>query len=234
MDDLKRGSPLETLIETALAEPAIASLDAAGAPVFVAAGSPLAIVRANAAARAFFADGGDLAELDRKLLESSDQGSRRLAELASLLRPEAPARLERLRFTIARRIETLTCMCRRLGDEETILVVGALGVRVATPLPPAAPALSVVPDRPAPRPADAADSPAERRPAIVELAPPSPGQSLSVAQAQADLARRFDGAHAVRFLWKTDAEGRLPISTATTSLRSCSTTPRQAIMSAGR
>ncbi len=121
-------------VENVLREPAVASLVAKGAPVFVAAGAPARVIYATPAARAFF-DAADDAALSAKLFASGDQGAKRLLELSAILRIDAPPRLEKLRFALGRRVETLTCLCRRAGAERPLLVVGALGVQVAAAAP---------------------------------------------------------------------------------------------------
>ncbi len=121
-------------VENVLKEPAVASLVAKGAPVFVAAGAPARVIYATPAARAFF-DAADDAALSAKLFASGDQGAKRLLELSAILRIDAPPRLEKLRFALGRRVETLTCLCRRAGAERPLLVVGALGVQVAAAAP---------------------------------------------------------------------------------------------------
>ena len=231
-------SPEARDIERALAEPAIAALIAHGAPVFVAAGQPLAIVHANAAALGFF--GGVRADaLSARLLATPDQGARRLNELASAMRPDAPARLEKLRFTIGRRVESLTCLCRRVGGGSSLLVVGVLGVRAAPVAPaqaatPAAPAevesdpaaiaapasaetikdlaATVAPVSPPAGPTEAgemAPAHAPPEPARPVETPPPPVRLADPAETEAALMARFQNAPTVRFLWRSDAEGRL-------------------------
>ncbi len=202
MDELHPSSPsFGAAVEIALREPAIASLLANGAPVFVAAGTPPAIVYANESARLFFGAGADVATLEHRLFGAADQGSRRLVELAGLLRPDAPARLEKLRFAIGPRVEALTCLCRRVGAAGPLLIVAALGVRVDAPpavAPPVAALAPVVIDRNAAGPAN-----------CNEAARSEPAAPRSLAEASADLATRYPLSPTVRFLWKSDAEGRL-------------------------
>ena len=231
-------SPEARDIERALAEPAVAALLANGAPVYVVAGQPLTVVYANAAALGFFG-GADAGALAARLLATPDQGARRLNELAVALRPDAPARLEKLRFTIGRRVESLTCLCRRVGEEGKLLVVGVLGVRAAPVTPPPV-ALAATPattsfetaappaDPPTAAPTQAIEEPAAATPEVATPEPPvettataattaaaepdaeAPTPTrLDPAAAETALMARFQNAPTVRFLWRSDAAARL-------------------------
>ncbi|WP_400767998.1 histidine kinase dimerization/phospho-acceptor domain-containing protein [Methylosinus sporium] len=175
------------------ADPAFAALEASGAPIVAAAGEPLAIVYANEAAISVF--GGDLVALGDRLFRGSEPGARRLRELAAAESHAAAPRLERLRFSFGPIAQTATVLCRRLTAEETgpIFLVAMLGMRSAaseTPLvrPEEAPVLAAVIAAPeavaeplaAPSPAAPAIEPPPAR-------PPRPE----------------------RFLWRSDAEGRV-------------------------
>jgi PAS domain S-box-containing protein len=240
-------STFRAAIDAALAEPAIASLLANGGPVIVASTTPPSIVFANPAAETFFGATGAPA-LTARLFGSAEQGSRRLVELAATLRPGAPPRLEKLRFAIGRRVETLTCLCRRVDGASPLLIVGAMGVRVAAPpvaptpfrpvepaAPPAAghvshlsppedvePVSNADPDEPIPavEPPHAASSVApESLPlahSVEDLAPEQVEKPATVApvlrtfeDTRDDLLARFNKSSTVRFLWKSDATGRL-------------------------
>ncbi len=213
-------------IELALADPAIAGLLAAGAPVIAAWGAPPDIAFANPAALAFFRR-QDAAALTQALFASSDPGARRLTELATILRPGAPVRLEKLRFVIGRKAEILTCMCRRTEGTAPLLVVGALGVRLAASNPPMQPIVlsaEPVPSNKASGLSEAApaEPPADLPASIHALEPELPGASQrsiadekdphalrSLEDTQAELLNRFAKMPSVRFLWRSDAAGRL-------------------------
>ena len=124
-------------VDAALADPAFAPL--AGGPVIVAAGSPLRIVHASDQALALFS-APDLAALTRRLLEGSEPGARRFAELAATL-PPGPPRLERLRFYVGGASEALIFQCKRFPGDTLVFAAAALAVRpallVAGPAKPA-------------------------------------------------------------------------------------------------
>ncbi len=153
-------SETDTWIETALAEPAIASLRRAGAPVVAIASAPTRVVYANAQARALF--GGDLDRLTRRLVHGSEPGSSRIVALAHALLPGAAPRLERLRFFFGPIAETVTVLCQRaaVADGAPVFVMAALGVRGPAAAAPAnvEPLAALQP--PGPQPAEAACAPA--------------------------------------------------------------------------
>ena len=117
------------LIEAALAEPAIASLRHAGAPVVVVSPSPARVVFATGAAIHLF--GGDLASLSRRLLGGGEPGSFRLANLSRSLLAGATPRLERLRFFFGPVAETVTVLCRRATEPHgaPLFVFAVMGAR---------------------------------------------------------------------------------------------------------
>ncbi|BBU62241.1 hypothetical protein MSC49_21760 [Methylosinus sp. C49] len=180
------------------ADPAFAALEASGAPIVAAAGEPLAIVYANEAAISVF--GGDLVALGDRLFRGSEPGARRLRELAAAESHAAAPRLERLRFSFGPIAQTATVLCRRLTAEETgpIFLVAMLGMRSAAseaPLvrPEEAPvpaAVIVEPEAVAEPPA--APSPAAPSPAAPAIEPPAARPPRPE-----------------RFLWRSDAEGRV-------------------------
>ncbi len=100
-------------VEAALADPALASLRLAGAPVLAIAGAPGRVVFANAAAQSLFA--GDLAILGRRLLLGAEPGARRIVALSRSLLPGAAPRLERLRFFFGPMADTVTALPPRDG-----------------------------------------------------------------------------------------------------------------------
>ena len=78
-------------VEAALADPALASLRLAGAPVLVISGAPGRVVYASAAAQSLFV--GDLPALARRLLLGAEPGARRIVALSRSLLPGAAPRL---------------------------------------------------------------------------------------------------------------------------------------------
>ena len=159
------------------ADPVFSALDASGAPIMVASGSPLRIDFLNDSARAVF--GEDAAALGERLFHDDEPSARRLAELVGELSGDHGLRLERLRFRFARAAQTITFLCRNLeADGGVSFVVAALGLR----------ADSAAGD---PRHANAS---------------PRAEVSDETATLRRSLAARH-GARSPRFLWKTDAQG---------------------------
>lgn len=109
-------------------DPAFAALDASGAPIIAAAGTPLRAVYANASARAAFG-----AKAGERLLEADAANGRRLVDLVESVRAGAAPRLERLRFSLGGAAQMATILCRRLGGGAApeFFVIAALGVRAA-------------------------------------------------------------------------------------------------------
>ncbi|MEF3367024.1 PAS domain-containing protein, partial [Methylocystis sp. 9N] len=174
--DLEEGARAAARIA---ADPAFAALDASGAPILATRGDPLAIVYLNDAARAVF--GEDAATLADQLFRGADPGAKRLAELVESVRQGAALRLERLSFPILERPQTVTFLCRSLGDDhgDACFILAALGVR----------------------PQSRAEAP------VVAARAPEESASEATLALRARLAARH-GARAPRFLWKTDAQGR--------------------------
>lgn len=116
-------------IEATLADPALASLRLAGAPVLVISGAPGRVVYASAAAQSLFA--GDLPALARRLLLGAEPGARRIVALSRSLLPGAAPRLERLRFFFGPVADTVTVLCRRVtvAPGQTLFALAVLGVR---------------------------------------------------------------------------------------------------------
>ncbi|MBM3652028.1 MAG: sensor histidine kinase [Alphaproteobacteria bacterium] len=160
------------------ADPVFSALDASGAPIVVASGSPLRIDFLNDSARAVFDE--DAAALSERLFRDDEPGARRLAELVGELSSDQGLRLERLRFRFSRAAQTITVLCRNLGaDGGVSFVVAALDLR-----------------------ADSASGNPRRA-----NASPGAEVSDETATLRRSLAARH-GAHSPRFLWKTDAQGR--------------------------
>jgi PAS domain S-box-containing protein len=177
--DEARAVPLchQQLVEAAFADPALASLRATGAPVVVVAQEPLRVVFANRQARALF--GGDGVALNRRLLHGAEPGALRIVALTRSLLPDAPPRLERLRFFIGPSAETVTVMCRQtvLGQQR-VFAFAVLGAR--------APAIgpSAVADRPADTSAHPAPQDLVAASPEVELPPSEETQAASGAPSQ--------------------------------------------------
>lgn len=190
------GAPLGAL-RSALAEPALATLDRAGAPVLFAVCETLSLVGMNQAAADLF--GANFETVSQRLFRGTEPGARRLAVLAHNLLPDAAPRLERMRFFFGAAGETLTFLCRRIAadDGRSLLVLAVPGIRAGL-LPASAaanesaqrPALHAVAALDAPAPAPRAPDPAAVRPAPNENPPPasSPG---------------------ARVVWRTDRDQRL-------------------------
>jgi PAS domain S-box-containing protein len=198
-------------------DPAFAALEDSGAPIVAAAGAPPTIVYLNESARAAF--GADAAALGERLFRGEEEGARRLAELAvSTLHGAAP-RLERLRFSFGPIAQTVTILCRKTRADEQggLFLIAALGVRARSQAEPPpvepepAPALLVEPE-PAPI-AEAAAEPAPAPP-IVE---PDPEPVRASAAESAPLAPEpvAKPARPERFIWRTDADGRVVVVTGT-------------------
>ena len=216
-------------IADVLSDPALAPLRAADTPCFIAAGTPLKIVHANPAAYALFR-AGSLDALDRRLLNGAEPGARRLADLARSMAPEAPPRLERLRFFFGSATEIITFVCRQSGATP-LFVAGALNVRPgllaagarfaqagtmtdsikqpteAESVSSASGASVALPDSDAsdtPAPAAASSHDGEANSQAFDT--PSP----AIAEPPAAIVRppRPRETGAVRFLWQVDAERR--------------------------
>ena len=125
------GGGVRADVAAALAEPAVASLARAGAPVVVAEGAPPRVIHASAAALALFG-AGDAADLTHLLFGADSPGARRLAELASDIRPGAAGRLERVLLDGAAR-GAVTFLCRRTAGGHPLFVLAGLGLRPAPP-----------------------------------------------------------------------------------------------------
>jgi PAS domain S-box-containing protein len=167
-------------LEAALADAAFAPFRKSGV-VLVAAGEPARIVHASEAAFSLFGD-ENLDALSHRCLRGEEPGARRLRDLASNLRPDGPARLERLRFIIDGQSVALIFQCRRFAGEPPLFIAAADGQ--ATLARASAP-------HPAP---PAYDAP------TMNLAPMNlPHMNLTRAEAPAS---------SVRFVWRTDANHR--------------------------
>ncbi|OAI22008.1 PAS domain-containing sensor histidine kinase [Methylosinus sp. R-45379] len=172
------------------ADPAFAALEASGAPIVAAAGEPLAIIHANESAISVF--GGDLVALGDRLFGGDEPGARRLRELAGAESHAAAPRLERLRFSFGPIAQTATVLCRRLTSEDSapLFLVAMLGMRsAANETPLVQPAEAPVPEAVIAEPEAVAESRAAPEP-VIEPPPARPPRPE-------------------RFLWRSDAEGRV-------------------------
>jgi PAS domain S-box-containing protein len=138
----------------------------------------------------------DLEALSARLFKGGDPGARRLVELSTSLAQDGGPRLERLRFFLGPAAQTFTFLCRKVtrptGNEPAspIFVATALGVR--------APLLRAAPNAGLPVSA----------PQVLEpvAAPP---RILTIDEVRDVLKPRFGSARTVRFLWRTDADGKI-------------------------
>ncbi len=167
-------------VAAALAEPAVASLARAGAPVVVAEGAPPRVIHASAAALDLFGV-GDAADLTLPLFGADSSGARRLAQLASDILPGAAARLERVPLGCAASPGAVTFLCRRTAGHNPLFVLAGLGLRAA----PGA-------NRRAPQPNAPARTTVDHRPAGIEAL-------------RARFEERFPRLAPARFLWRVDA-----------------------------
>jgi PAS domain S-box-containing protein len=178
-----------------------ARLDLTTSPVICLAGDPTQIVFANHAALAFFG-ATDLKAISHIILKQSPS-SLRLHELARVMRAGLPPRTERLRFFHGPHAEYVSYQFRRSTGQVPLLIMNALGVRISESdsdesdahgeaLTDTNLAASTVVSAPAPAPV---------------LMPLNSVQSLDDLR----LYHRqfFADAPSVRFLWQTDAEGRM-------------------------
>ena len=199
-------------VEAALADPALASLRLADAPVVVIAGSPGRVVYANQGAQSLFV--GDLPALGRRLLLGAEPGARRVVALSRSLLPGAAPRLERLRFFFGPVAETVTVLCRRVtvAPGETLFALAVLGLRASQTT---ARRSGDVEPPPLKAPGDAIETkPAVSASASDATEAPAPAADSSAADlaarapAEAEDALRQDAAPArgARFAWRTDGD----------------------------
>jgi PAS domain S-box-containing protein len=200
---------------------AFAALEDSGAPIIAAAGEPSTVIYLNDSARAVF--GADARALSERLFRGEEEGARRLAELAVSTRHGAAPRLERLRFSFGPIAQTVTILCRK--TEGGLFLVAALGVRArpeaeapdAKREPPAAVEAASAVD---PAPAIEAESPAILAPEAPAMPPPvaeafepeptpaaDPAPETAAIGAESPPPARLPRPE--RFLWRTDAEGRV-------------------------
>ena len=216
--DFDSSRPSSGDLAALLAEPALATSLAEGGAIFIAATSPARLVYASGSLQTFFGV-TRLDSLANRLLEGG-QGKAGLASLFGQLAPGAPGRLERVRFTFGLRVETVTVLLRRTQAPASVIIGMVVGARINQPkggFPPALSAtmqaaqLAPVVTAPAPAPAPVVQpaAPASVAAPVAPAPVPAPAPSGEVASLAAALAARHANAPFVRFLWQTDAAGRL-------------------------
>ena len=216
--DFDSSRPSSSDLAALLAEPALATSLAEGGAIFLAATSPARLVYASGSLQTFFGV-TRLDSLAIRLLEGG-QAKPGLASLFGQLAPGAPGRLERVRFAFGLRVETVTVLLRRTQAPVSVIIGMVVGARINQPKGGFPPALSAA--TPNPQAAPVAMAPAPAAPPVVAMpsapepvavvapAPnPTPAPSGEVAALSAALAARHAHAPFIRFLWQTDAAGRL-------------------------
>ena len=216
--DFDSSRPSSSDLAALLAEPALATSLAEGGAIFLAATSPARLVYASGSLQTFFGV-TRLDSLAIRLLEGG-QAKPGLASLFGQLAPGAPGRLERVRFAFGLRVETVTVLLRRTQAPVSVIIGMVVGARINQPKGGFPPALSAA--TPNPQAAPVAMAPAPAAPPVVAMpsapepvavvapAPnPTPAPSGEVAALTAALAARHAHAPFIRFLWQTDAAGRL-------------------------
>jgi PAS domain S-box-containing protein len=230
-DDLQ--GHLQESVNRVLADPALAALARAGAPIAAAAGSPAQVIYANPAALALFGV-ADCAGLTGLLFSPGDEGAGQLSGIAETLAPGAAPRLARVRLPVESLTGTVTLLCRRTPDAHPLFIFSVLGRRggisraqpLIAPAPPAdlaapvllgAPVDEIAPDETVPDEAALVEA-ASVEAAPVEAAPVEAADEASAEAAraataaserflafEAEIARHFPGLPPARFLWRTDA-----------------------------
>lgn len=196
------GAPMGVL-RSALAEPALATLDRAGAPVLFAVCETLALVGMNQAAADLF--GANFESVSQRLFRGTEPGARRLAVLAHNLLTDAAPRLERMRFFFGAAGETLTFLCRRIAtdDGRSLLVLAVPGIRAGL-LP-----VSVAANESAQRPILRAVEPVVDVPEPVPHAEDSAHAVALPGDPPARETRQPAAAPNARLIWRTDRDMRL-------------------------
>jgi PAS domain S-box-containing protein len=203
-----------------LADPAIASMARAGAPIAAAAGSPAQVIYANPAALALFGV-ADCAGLTG-LLFSPEAG--RLSHVVQTLTPGAAPRLERVRLPDDAPTETVTLLCRRTSGADPLFVFAGLGRRGGFSRTQPAPSSLAAPvaEGLSEEVSDSLASPTEAElvehaaiesaavetadaETVAEWTQASGAASESFLAFKADMEQRFPGLPPARFLWRTDA-----------------------------
>jgi len=197
---MELGPAAEPLWAERLARTPFAAALARGAPMFVACGEPPQVAFATPAALAAFGV-ADARALETVLFAADSLGSRRLLRLAAGMAEETPARLETLRFFVARKTLTVPWLCARLSRDGVTFFVAAdpsASGEAAAETPPAAPTEANArfvwrldgEERFGPP-----DAPLAER--VGELAP-RPGETLAALRARTGLAAEWADAVASR------------------------------------
>ena len=211
--DFDSSRPSSGDLATLLADPALVASLAQGGAIFVAAVAPARIIYASGPLQTYFKS-SRLDEIANHLLAKAE-GRPSLSALFAALTPGAPGRLERVRLVFGRRVETVTVLVRRTPAPISAIIGMVVGLRIAQPqggFPPAISAASAAPRTVPAAPVAVVNAPA---PAPVPFAAPeaapaaASAQTGEVAALAADLAARHAHAPFIRFLWQTDAAGRL-------------------------
>ncbi|MGE3246808.1 MAG: histidine kinase dimerization/phospho-acceptor domain-containing protein, partial [Beijerinckiaceae bacterium] len=180
-----------TNLSALLSQEPLATLAAAGQPVFAVAANSGACIYANKAALALF-EAADCAAMTGLFKSGGGQALRHLSRLSRQLRPGGPAQLQKLRFGGGTRgAAILTIRCWTVSDETDVFVAAALD---------APERMRVLPDvnRDAAKThIDMVTAPATDVPAT------DPLKTGGVKPAASQLTGN------IRFLWRSDAEGRL-------------------------
>ncbi len=208
--DFDSSRPSSGELSALLAEPALAAALAQGGAIFIAAVSPPRLLFVSGPLQTYFKT-TRFDEIANHLL-AKVEGKPSLAALFGHLTPGAPGRLERVRIVSGRRAETMTVLLRRTPAPVSAVIGMVAGLRIAQPPGGFPPALFAAPSA-APQTAPVVVAPAPSPVAMVTeaVAAPQAAASLSgaVARLAADLAARHANAPFIRFLWQTDASGRL-------------------------
>ena len=218
--DFDSSRPSSGDLATLLADPALAASLAQGGAIFIAALAPSRLIYASGPLQTLFKS-TRLEDLSNRLL-AKVEGKPSLSTLFGHLTPGAPGRLERVRLVFGLRVETVTVLVRRTAAPVSAIIGMVVGARIAQPpggFPPPLSALSGEPQAASAAPVAviAALTPPVMAPApsaAPEAAPlaavaPAPSHGGAVGQLAADLAARHAHAPFLRFLWQTDAAGRL-------------------------
>jgi len=129
----------------------------------------------------------DLSVLTARLFAGTDDGARRIAAQAQSLALDGAPRLERLSFTLAPGVETITFLSRRIADAAhgSLFVAATLGVGTLLARLQAAP------------------------PSVKTPAEEVPQRVLTMDDVRKLLAMRIGTRTNVRFLWRTDAADKV-------------------------
>jgi PAS domain S-box-containing protein len=181
--------PVSADVAAALGDPEFAREAAMRPSILISVGT-LTVRWANEAALALFG-AADPEQMTTRIAAGSEPGAKRFRQLAGLLRPDAPARTERLRFQIDGRFEALAWRIQRLPSDALL-------------------AASLVDSPIVPQPGDlqpGQDQLQETAGAAVTNASGAPA-SADGANPNAP-ARPPMGVRPLRFVWRTNAENRL-------------------------